>query len=67
MRLLDQTRMSINCPPDNTPISVKVMNDILEGNITLKANNDFIKTLHIKHTTRQLSEIIKKLSSNNPQ
>ena len=64
MRLLDQTGMSINCSPDEIENSVKTMNAILEGNLTLKANNDFIKTLHIKYTSRQLSEIIKNLSSN---
>ncbi len=60
-KLLEKTGLSIVLDPDKTDFAVENMEKFLNGNFHLSPNIDFIAALHIKNTTAQLADIIKKL------
>jgi hypothetical protein len=59
--LLEETGLSISCPPDNPLKSAEILSDLINGKLKLKPNQKYIKSLHIKETTKKLAELLKQL------
>ena len=59
-RFIEKTGLGIQCPPDDTVTAVAQLEKLLDGTIKLKPNQEFIESVQIGVTTKQLAEVIKK-------
>jgi len=58
---IEATGLGILCPPDDTMTSAKTLQNLLEGKVVLKPQQDFINSVNIEVTTEQLANIIKNI------
>ncbi len=59
--LLENTGLSMSCPPDDTEKSTRILDRMIEGDFKLHPNQEYINGLHIKETTKKLVELLKQL------
>jgi hypothetical protein len=58
-RLLKQTGLCLNLDPDDIETSAALLENLIQGNLSIAPNQAFISTLHIEKTTSHLADIIR--------